>query len=86
MSWYERQYWLHALNPCDVDAHALLKPIGRALAQLTTYCPCCTGARILIAVVLTYLMPTLTLTLTTILFVALVVKEIFKPTEQSAHE
>lgn len=81
MSWYDRQYLLHALNPCDVDAHWLVKPVGRALAQFTTYCPCCTGARIPIAVVLTYLMPVLTLTLTVVLFLAFLAKEIYDPTQ-----
>jgi hypothetical protein len=52
---------LFKVNPCDFDAYAPLKPLGSALASLTVQCPCCTGARIVIAAVLAALWPLLTL-------------------------
>lgn len=51
------QFKLYKANPCDFDAVGPLKPLGEALASLTTACPCCTGARIVIAAVLTALWP-----------------------------
>jgi hypothetical protein len=45
---YER-YRLFRANPCDVDGHSVIKPIGQALQALTSGCRCCDGARILLA-------------------------------------
>ena len=43
---YERAK-LYRANPCDVDAHPILRPIQRGLAGLASACPCCSGARII---------------------------------------
>lgn len=48
------------LNPCDAWAIHPLKPFGRALEGLTTYCYCCNGARIAAAAVAGAYFPTIT--------------------------
>jgi hypothetical protein len=58
-AWYEAG--AYRFNPCDVGSHAALRPVGRALAGLVTYCPCCSGARVLIAAVAGALAPVPTL-------------------------
>lgn len=40
------------LNPCDMDSHPALAPIGNFFAWLASDCPCCSGARIAGAAVL----------------------------------
>lgn len=51
----------YRVNPCDVGAHPALRPIGRALAGLVTHCPCCSGARVLVAAIAGALAPLPTL-------------------------
>lgn len=51
-SWLHRLYEgrkLYVANPCDTDAHKVLKPLGRVLGWLGTSCPCCNGFRVLAA-------------------------------------
>jgi hypothetical protein len=36
-------------NPCDMDSLPALAPIGEFLAKLASACPCCSGARIVLA-------------------------------------
>ena len=43
---YER-FSLYRGNPCDVDTHFTIRPLGYGLALLGTSCPCCSGARLL---------------------------------------
>lgn len=37
------------LNPCDIDRHPSLQPVGDWLASWASHCPCCNSARVLIA-------------------------------------
>lgn len=57
---YERLK-LFKVNPCDFDAIVPLKPLGKAFESLTVACPCCTGARIVIAAALAAVWPLFTL-------------------------
>jgi len=54
---YESQPVLHKSNPCDMDSHPKLKPLGRAFASLAVDCRCCSGARTMFAVVVTSYWP-----------------------------
>ena len=63
---YERAK-LYRANPCDVDAHPILRPIQRGLAGLASACPCCSGARILFVAALAAAFPAATLTAITLL-------------------
>ena len=44
--WYEK-FHVYRGNPCDVDTHFTIRPLGYGLALLGTSCPCCSGARLL---------------------------------------
>lgn len=44
--WYEK-FHVYRGNPCDVDTHFTIRPLGYGLALLGTSCPCCNGARLL---------------------------------------
>jgi hypothetical protein len=52
---------LYRANMCDSWAHALLRPLGRALARLAGTCPCCAGVRLVAAAALAALYPTATI-------------------------
>jgi hypothetical protein len=52
---------LYRFNPCDVDAFKFLQAYARALESLTSQCPCCNGARIVVAIVAAYWFPQATL-------------------------
>lgn len=69
---------LWRFNPCDSWAAPVLKPIGRAVAKLTTDCPCCTGARILLAAVAGAYLPVATLATLGTLLVVLTIRELIK--------
>lgn len=43
------------LNPCDMDSHPALAPIGNFFARLASSCPCCSGMRIAAAAVLGFI-------------------------------
>jgi hypothetical protein len=56
--WWSRLYegefgtkWFrpYRINPCDADAFAAIKPFGRVIARLATQCQCCSGFRVLFA-------------------------------------
>jgi hypothetical protein len=49
---------LYKLNPCDGGALVFLRFFGYRLAGLTTECPCCAGARILLAFIVGAALPT----------------------------
>jgi hypothetical protein len=55
----DKKLW--RFNFCDSWAHALLRPLGRALALLAGTCPCCAGVRLVTAAVLAAVYPTATL-------------------------
>lgn len=42
-------------NPCDMDSHPALAPIGNFFAKLASDCPCCNGARIVAAALLGFI-------------------------------
>jgi hypothetical protein len=50
MHQYERNGAYRA-NPCDYMAHDWLKPVGKFLTALGSECRCCSGARVLGALV-----------------------------------
>lgn len=59
---YEGEFtprWLrpYKANPCDVDAAGPLKALGEALAVLGSHCKCCSGTRVLVALVAGALWP-----------------------------
>jgi hypothetical protein len=42
---------LYAGNPCDAWASDWLKPVGKFLTALGSECQCCSGARVLCALI-----------------------------------
>jgi hypothetical protein len=78
MNFYERHPILHKVNPCDADAHPALRPFGRALTTFGSYCPCCSGFRVIAAVSLGAAFPVPTVVATLAALVALTVREAIK--------
>lgn len=80
-NWLSTQYEEHKLfraNACDRDAWPVLKPFGRALARLAGFCPCCAGARVVVATGLAAVCPTGTPTAVGVIYLALLITEVFK--------
>jgi hypothetical protein len=44
--------WYYRFNPCDMDRHPKLAPLGDFFAKLAVECPCCNGMRIIGAAIL----------------------------------
>ena len=70
----------YRLNPCDVDAFPVLRPLGRALSAIGGLCPCCSGGRVLAAAALGAAFPTYTLVAAATILVALTIAETLWPT------
>lgn len=81
MNFYERHPILHKLNPCDCDAHPVLRPLGRALATFGAYCACCSGVRVIAAAALGAAFSVYTLVAIAAALVAMTVYETIYPTE-----
>lgn len=53
--------WYYRINPCDIDRHKALAPVGDALAKFYevmtagTECPCCLGARLAVLAIGSFL-------------------------------
>jgi hypothetical protein len=47
--WEKRGLWRY--NPCDAWAADWLKPVGKFLTALGSECRCCSGARVLCALI-----------------------------------
>lgn len=77
---YEK-HKLYRGNPCDRDAHPVLRPFGRAVATLASHCACCSGSRILLAMALGAAFRAHALVALAAILVALTIKETFWPTE-----
>lgn len=52
--------WRHYVNPCDIDRHPALAPLGDALTAVyhatieSTDCPCCRAIRVLVVIVFSF--------------------------------
>ena len=79
---YERAK-LYRANPCDVDAHPILRPIQRGLAGLASACPCCSGARIVLVAATAAVSPAAAFTAITLLAIY---KAVRRDTEDTHEE
>lgn len=86
LSSYYETAGIYRANPCDVDTHRALKPLGRTLARFGSHCPCCSGARVVGAAILGTLFPITTSLALGALFAAILAKEIIWPTEDEHAE
>ena len=69
---------LFLFNPCDCEAHPVLRPLGRALATFGSYCACCSGVRVIVAATLGAAFPVYTLVAVASFLVAFIAYEIIK--------